>query len=305
LARKSAQKSNALSSFEIMRHAMHKTLRLGTIAVAALVAFAPAWAQVTFYEDSDFQGRTFNTANDVPNFRSHGFNDRASSVVVLRERWEVCEDADFAGRCMVLRPGDYPSLASMGLNDRISSVRALSERANVDDARYAPQRGRQLSRAQNPEQDERGYDARRRGNERLFKARVVSTRAVVGPAEQRCWVEPGQVGQSRGDANVPGGVVGALLGGILGHQIGGGRGRDIATAAGAVGGAVVGANVGRERGQDGTPDVRRCEDRAPNPNARPAYWDVSYTFRGQEHRVQMTSPPGATITVNSQGEPRV
>jgi len=28
-------------------------------------------------------------------------------------------------------------------------------------------------------------------------------------------------------------------------------------------------------------------------------------FRGQEHRVQMTSPPGSTITVSQDGEPRM
>jgi uncharacterized protein YcfJ len=37
---------------------------------------------------------------------------------------------------------------------------------------------------------------------------------------------------------------------------------------------------------------------------RPDFWDVGYTFRGQEHHVQMTAPPGATVTVNRQGEPR-
>ncbi len=28
--------------------------------------------------------------------------------------------------------------------------------------------------------------------------------------------------------------------------------------------------------------------------AQAQYWDVSYNFRGQEHRTQMTTPPGAT-----------
>ena len=34
-------------------------------------------------------------------------------------------------------------------------------------------------------------------------------------------------------------------------------------------------------------------------------FDVVYSFRGREHRMQMASPPGRTVTVNSQGEPRV
>ena len=39
--------------------------------------------------------------------------------------------------------------------------------------------------------------------------------------------------------------------------------------------------------------------------AAPEYWDVAYNFRGVEHRVQMTTAPGRTITVNGKGEPRV
>jgi uncharacterized protein YcfJ len=109
---------------------------------------------------------------------------------------------------------------------------------------------------------------------------------------------------TRNDAQVPSGILGAVIGGILGHQVGGGSGRDLATAGGAVAGAVVGSNLARNR--DGstvvTRDVQRCAD-TPG-SARPAYWDVSYEFRGQLHQVQLTSAPGPTITVNRQGEPR-
>jgi hypothetical protein len=31
---------------------------------------------------------------------------------------------------------------------------------------------------------------------------------------------------------------------------------------------------------------------------------VTYNFNGVEHRVQMSSPPGPTIGVNGDGEPR-
>jgi uncharacterized protein YcfJ len=92
-----------------------------------------------------------------------------------------------------------------------------------------------------------------------------------------------------------------LLGGILGHQVGGGTGKDLATAGGAIAGAAIGANVNGGTPQAATQDVRRCET---VPNQRPQYWDVTYNFRGQEHRVQMTAPPGPTVTVNAQGEPR-
>jgi uncharacterized protein YcfJ len=147
-------------------------------------------------------------------------------------------------------------------------------------------------------------DYRRRANERLYEANVTSVRAVVGPPEQRCWVESEQVPQDRSSANVPAAIGGAIIGGILGHQVGGGRGKDLATVGGAVAGAAVGANIGRDRSgqQVQTQDVRRCEN-APS-QGRPDHWDVDYTFRGQEHRMQMTAPPGPTVTVNEQGEPR-
>jgi uncharacterized protein YcfJ len=147
------------------------------------------------------------------------------------------------------------------------------------------------------------YDYRRRQNEAVYEANVTYVRAVVGPQQQRCWVDRERVGGPSG-VNIPGAIIGGVIGGILGHQIGGGRGQDIATGIGVVGGAAVGANVGR--GPDGsvyTQNVQRCEY-VPT-SASLDYWDVTYTYGGYEHRVQMTTPPGTTIWVNAQGEPRV
>ena len=252
----------------------------------------PTTTQVTFYEREGFEGRTFTTRDQIDNLERYGFNDRASSVVVVGEQREVCDDVRFNGRCVVLRPGRYPSLAAMGLNDRISSVRAARADARVDDNRYAPA-------------PVAVYDYRRRDEERLYDARVTSVRAVLETPDQRCWVEREQVAQDQGNANVPGAITGAIIGGILGHQIGGGRGKDFATAGGAIAGAAVGANIGRDGGgrQVYSQDVQRCTN--VQRQARPAYWDVTYNFRGEEYRLQMTSPPGSTITVNGQGEPRV
>ena len=139
--------------------------------------------------------------------------------------------------------------------------------------------------------------------ERLYTVPVSSVHAVVGPPEQRCWVERQQVVEDRGDVNVPGAIAGAVIGGVLGHQIGGGRGKDIATIGGAVAGGAIGANVGRDGGQVVTRDVQRC--RTVTRNARPAYWEISYRFRGRTHRAQLSSPPGRTILVDETGQPRV
>ena len=260
-------------------------------APAPVAAYDPnAAAQITFYEREGFDGRTFTTDKQIGNFERYGFNDRASSVVVVGDRWEVCENAQFGGRCAVLRPGRYASLAAMGLNDRVSSVRAVSRNARIEDNRYAPA-------------PVAAGNYGRRNNERLYEANVTSVRAVVGPPEQRCWVEREQAVQEKSGANVPGAIAGAVIGGILGHQVGGGRGQDLATVGGAVAGAALGANVGRSSGQQAAPqDVQRCEN-VPS-QARPDHWDVTYTFRGQEHRIQVTAPPGPTITVNERGEPR-
>jgi uncharacterized protein YcfJ len=133
---------------------------------------------------------------------------------------------------------------------------------------------------------------------------VISARAVVGQATERCWIDRQEVSQpSRGSANIGGAIVGGLLGGVLGHQVGGGTGKDIATVGGAVAGAAIGSNVGRnDNTTNYSQDVRRCENVA---STTPTYWDVTYQYRGVNHRVQMGSDPGATIVVNQNGEPRL
>ncbi|MBS1230811.1 MAG: hypothetical protein H6R17_4088 [Proteobacteria bacterium] len=262
------------------------SLLRNVLAVASMAVAVQAVAQVTFYEDQGFAGRSFTTESEIGNLQRYGFNDRASSAVVEDGRWEVCEARRFAGRCVVLSPGSYRSLAAMGLNDRISSLREVAREAHIDDAPPV------------------GNDYRRARDERLYAADVTAVRAVVGPPEQRCWIERRQVVEERTNNSVPATIAGAVIGGILGHQVGGGRGNDLATAGGAVAGALVGNKLGSDSGgqQLSTRDVERC---ASTPSqARPEYWDVSYVFRGQAHRLQMSEPPGATVWVNERGEPR-
>jgi uncharacterized protein YcfJ len=260
------------------------------MGIAALAVATTAAAQVTFYSHEDFSGQQFSTDRTVRNLDRIGFNDRASSARVEGGNWQVCEDAGFSGRCVVLQPGEYPSLADMGLQNEISSVRPVEGRYGYNDNRGERAYGGDRDVAQ-------GYG--RGGDERVYEVPITSVHAVVGPPEQRCWVERREF---RGDVNVPGAVAGAVIGGILGHQIGGGRGRDAATVGGAVAGGALGANVGRgDEGYGG--NVEHCRDVSQYDH--PDYWDVTYSFRGERHRVQMTSPPGATIVVNADGEPRV
>jgi len=246
---------------------------------------APLPGQVTFYEREGFRGRSFSTTSDVDDFRRTGFNDRASSVVVVGDRWEVCDDIGYAGHCMYLRPGNYPSLEAMGMNNSISSVREVASQAPVADNHWAPQ-------------PMPAYDARPRPQEQLFSAQVIASHAVYGTPTQKCWVEQTEVRDRRNE--VGGAVVGSILGGILGHQVARGHG---AVAAGAIGGAVVGGAIGNANSGTRMEDVQRCQDvPASGP---PQYWDTVYTFQGVEHHVQTTAPAGATITVNRYGEPRM
>lgn len=258
---------------------MHRILK-GLVALSGLALAMQAAAQVTLYEDEGFHGRQFFIDRPTWNLDRTDFNDRANSVVVQGGDWQFCTDARFEGRCIVLRPGEYGSLREMGLANRVSSVRPMGGGYQASEYREQP------APAYSEPPREGG----------LYQARVLSVRAVVGPPEQRCWVERERV---EGGANIPGAIVGGIVGGVLGHQIGSGRGRDVATGVGAVGGAAVGANVGRG---GYTQDVQRCEN--VSSNMRPDYWDVTYDFRGQEHHAQLGYAPGATITVNENGEPR-
>jgi uncharacterized protein YcfJ len=255
------------------------------LGVSALLVSANALAAITFYEGEGFRGRSFTTDQRIGNFDRSGFNDRASSVVVDRGRWEVCEDTRFEGRCVVLRRGSYDSLRQMGLDNRISSVRPVQ--GNGQSA-YEPQPIAAPT-----------YEYRRRPQERLFEAPITSVRAVMGAPEQRCWVERQQVAEPR--VNPGGALAGAVIGGIIGHQLGDGRHRDAATA----GGVVAGAAIGSQAGAGGTVvherDVQRCTTQV---SGTPQYYDVTYNFRGTEHRAQMTTSPGRTITVNQDGVPR-
>jgi uncharacterized protein YcfJ len=266
-----------------------KTFLTSALTLSALVAASHAAAQITLYEGEGFRGRAYTSAKAVTNMNRSGLNDRTSSVVVEDGRWEVCEHANFGGKCVVLRRGSYDSLRQWDMANTISSARPADKRRHYRNEVQAPM-------------ETPNYAWRRRANERVYDAPVTSSRAIMGAATQHCWVERQQVSDSaRGDVNVGGAIAGALIGGVLGHQVGGGRGKDLATVGGAVAGGVIGANVGRNVSTTAERDVQRCET---TPSGAPAYWDVTYKFRGQDHNIQMTAAPGHTIAVNGNGEPR-
>jgi hypothetical protein len=116
----------------------------------------------------------------------------------------------------------------------VSQRQAAAAQLQAAEAQRQADQAQRLAAAPPPA----AYDYRRRENEPLYEAPVTSVRAVVGPPQQRCWVERQAVDTGSG-INVPGAIVGGVVGGILGHQIGSGRGQDLATGIGAAGGAVL------------------------------------------------------------------
>lgn len=105
-----------------------------SIAVAAAIA-APAAAQqdtrqiggvgITVYEDPSFGGRNATFRSDISDLSSYGFNDRISSLrVAPGEMWELCEHANYNGRCQVFS-GIEANLHTIRWNDIVTSLRRV------------------------------------------------------------------------------------------------------------------------------------------------------------------------------------
>ncbi|MBL8327648.1 MAG: beta/gamma crystallin family protein [Rubrivivax sp.] len=78
---------------------------------------------IELFEHSGQIGRVLRATAAINNLQREGFNDITSSVVVRAGRWELCAEAEFGGRCVVLGPGTYPDAGQWGMNDTISSLR--------------------------------------------------------------------------------------------------------------------------------------------------------------------------------------
>lgn len=270
---------------------MSRFILKAAFAASAVLLASQAMAQIVLYEGEGFRGRSVVVNGEMRNLERRALGNTAESAVVERGRWEVCERPRFEGRCAVLRRGQYPDLRGTGLQWEIASIRPARDGRRYDLEPQAAAEGAD-------------YAWRRRSDERVREVPIRDVRAIMGAPNQRCWVERQDVPAANNPNNVGGAVVGAIVGGILGHQIGGGTGRDAATAAGVVGGAVVGSNIAGNGAPGGyaTQDVQRCH----TTQGTPAYYEVTYDFRGTLHTVQMSAPPaGNTIIVNDRGEPRM
>ncbi|XP_077072411.1 crystallin, gamma S3 [Siphateles boraxobius] len=90
-------------------------------------AFHPtgaAVAQIVFYEDKNFQGRSFECSIDCPELSSHF--SHCNSIQVKRWAWVLYEDTNFMGCQYILTRGEYPDYQRwMGFNDSIRSCRMV------------------------------------------------------------------------------------------------------------------------------------------------------------------------------------
>ena len=230
-----------------------KTFTKTALAVCTLVLSSQAMAQMVVYERENFRGRSVVVDKDMRNLDRRGLGDKASSIVVERGRWEVCEEPRFQGKCAVLRRGNYPTLRGTGLENNISSIRKAGEGRRYDNEPQAAAGD--------------DYRYRRRASDRTTEVPVTSVRAIMGPPNQRCWVERQAAPVDQNAA-----IAGAVMG-IMGYQVG-----------------------------QPSQTVQRCT----TVQGAPAHYEVTYNFRGSPRTVQMATPPANNrVVVNQQGEPRM
>src|SRR6185369_1059259 len=166
---------------------MAKFFFKAAFAASALVLASQAMAQIVLYEREGFRGHSVVVNGEVRNVERRALGDTAASVVVERGRWEVCEQPRFQGRCAVLRRGNYPDLRGTGLQWNIASIRPAREGRRYEFEPQAAAGG--------------DYAYRRRASERVQEVPIRDVRAIMGAANQRCWVERQAVPAANVNAN--------------------------------------------------------------------------------------------------------
>ncbi|KAJ3584491.1 hypothetical protein NHX12_014986 [Muraenolepis orangiensis] len=81
--------------------------------------------EITFYEDKNFLGRSYECASDCADMHSHV--SRCNSARVESGCWVLYEKPNYAGYQYVLPRGEYPEYQRwMGYNDSVHSCRSFS-----------------------------------------------------------------------------------------------------------------------------------------------------------------------------------
>lgn len=80
-------------------------------------------AEAVLFKHAGYEGRVYEVRGDMPNLDQIGFNDKTSSIKILRGAWEVCEHIYYGGRCTVIDRDQ--GVLPRDWNDRISSIRRV------------------------------------------------------------------------------------------------------------------------------------------------------------------------------------
>jgi hypothetical protein len=80
-------------------------------------------ADAVLFEHSGFRGEALPLRYDIPDLTAFDFDDRASSIMVRRGRWEGCTEPRYRGQCWRVS-GDDGGFAPAA-NNRIRSVRRV------------------------------------------------------------------------------------------------------------------------------------------------------------------------------------
>jgi len=101
----------------------------GKVSSAQVTAYdkGPRSYDIAFFANSDFGGPFLGFDEGEASLDQFRFNDTASSVLVNRGDWLVCQNTDYRGTCELLE-GSISDLGALGLNDTVSSFRRYDVR---------------------------------------------------------------------------------------------------------------------------------------------------------------------------------
>lgn len=86
---------------------------------------------ITVFTGSDFRGKSATFQRNMPVLRTVNLNDRIASLrIAPGEQWEVCQDDNYRGRCIVIS-GDASDLRRNAWANTISSMRRIRSAAGV------------------------------------------------------------------------------------------------------------------------------------------------------------------------------
>ena len=88
-----------------------------------VITFSCLFSQIIFYEDRNFQGRSYETSSDCADMSS--FLSRCHSCRVESGCFMVYDRTNYLGNQFFVRRGEYSDYQRMGMSDCIRSCRMI------------------------------------------------------------------------------------------------------------------------------------------------------------------------------------